>query len=128
MLANGDKVGYNNNVLQAGVVELVDARDSKSRVRKGVRVRPPPPAPRQNKAAKTHAKISAGPCGFAYSVLFFDFRRSDAVGAPIPVDVRAVTFPYRAGREHQSVDHPGTIDQHVGKHRIRYIIFFAIDQ
>ena len=29
----------------AGVVELADARDSKSRVRKDVRVRPPPPAP-----------------------------------------------------------------------------------
>ena len=31
----------------AGVVELADARDSKSRVRKDVRVRPPPPAPNQ---------------------------------------------------------------------------------
>ena len=31
----------------AGVVELADARDSKSRVRKYVRVRPPPPAPNQ---------------------------------------------------------------------------------
>ena len=30
----------------AGVVELADARDSKSRVRKDVRVRPPPPAPK----------------------------------------------------------------------------------
>src|SRR3954452_10209320 len=29
---------------QAGMAELVDARDSKSRVRKGVRVRPPLPA------------------------------------------------------------------------------------
>ena len=32
-------------ILYAGVVELADARDSKSRVRKDVRVRPPPPAP-----------------------------------------------------------------------------------
>jgi hypothetical protein len=32
---------------RAGVVELADARDSKSRARKGVRVRPPPPAPGQ---------------------------------------------------------------------------------
>ena len=31
----------------AGVVELADARDSKSRVRKDVRVQVPPPAPRQ---------------------------------------------------------------------------------
>ena len=31
----------------AGVVELADARDSKSRVREDVRVRPPPPAPRR---------------------------------------------------------------------------------
>lgn len=34
-------------ILYAGVVELADARDSKSRVRKDVRVRPPPPAPRK---------------------------------------------------------------------------------
>ena len=33
------------NAIYAGVVELADARDSKSRVRKDVRVRPPPPAP-----------------------------------------------------------------------------------
>ena len=32
----------------AGVVELADARDSKSRVRKDVRVRPPPPAPSES--------------------------------------------------------------------------------
>ena len=32
-------------IYYAGVVELADARDSKSRVRKDVRVRPPPPAP-----------------------------------------------------------------------------------
>lgn len=30
--------------LQAGVAELADARDSKSRARKGVRVQVPPPA------------------------------------------------------------------------------------
>ena len=34
----------------AGVVELADARDSKSRVRKDVRVRPPPPAPKSRSA------------------------------------------------------------------------------
>ena len=34
----------------AGVVELADARDSKSRVRKDVRVRPPPPAPKSRRA------------------------------------------------------------------------------
>ena len=33
------------------MVELADARDSKSRVRKDVRVRPPPPAPRQKNSA-----------------------------------------------------------------------------
>ncbi|MBP2679549.1 MAG: hypothetical protein H6Q82_2614, partial [Deltaproteobacteria bacterium] len=32
----------------AGVVELADARDSKSRVRKDVRVQVPPPAPFKN--------------------------------------------------------------------------------
>ena len=37
---------YNLHV-NAGVVELADARDSKSRVREDVRVRPPPPAPRR---------------------------------------------------------------------------------
>ncbi len=42
----------------AGVVELADARDSKSRVRKDVRVRPPPPAPRQNKAARSYGGTS----------------------------------------------------------------------
>ena len=39
-------IGYTKSVIpHAGVVELADARDSKSRVRKDVRVRPPPPAP-----------------------------------------------------------------------------------
>ena len=39
-------IGYTESVIpHAGVVELADARDSKSRVRKDVRVRPPPPAP-----------------------------------------------------------------------------------
>ena len=33
----------------AGVVELADARDSKSRARKGVRVQVPPPAPGKQK-------------------------------------------------------------------------------
>ena len=33
----------------AGVVELADARDSKSRGRKAVRVRPPPPAPAKSR-------------------------------------------------------------------------------
>ena len=41
-------IGYTKSVIpHAGVVELADARDSKSRVRKDVRVRPPPPAPKQ---------------------------------------------------------------------------------
>jgi hypothetical protein len=35
----------------AGVVELVDAPDSKSGARDGVRVRVPPPAPRERVAA-----------------------------------------------------------------------------
>ena len=40
-------IGYTKSVIpHAGVVELADARDSKSRVRKDVRVRPPPPAPK----------------------------------------------------------------------------------
>ena len=41
-------IGYTKSVIpHAGVVELADARDSKSRVRKDVRVRTPPPAPKQ---------------------------------------------------------------------------------
>jgi hypothetical protein len=35
------------------VVELADARDSKSRVRKDVRVQVPPPAPRQSEGLAT---------------------------------------------------------------------------
>ena len=34
-----------NRMRDAGVAELADARDLKSRGRKAVRVRPPPPAP-----------------------------------------------------------------------------------
>ena len=45
----------------AGVVELADARDSKSRVRKNVRVRPPPPAPKST--------------GFYLSIFLFDYTK-----------------------------------------------------
>jgi hypothetical protein len=38
--------GYNSRAI-AGVVKLVDARDSKSRAREGMPVRPRPPAPRK---------------------------------------------------------------------------------
>ena len=52
-------IGYTKSVIpHAGVVELADARDSKSRVRKDVRVRPPPPAPNQ---------------GFQFSLESFNF-------------------------------------------------------
>ena len=40
------------------MAELADARDLKSRVRKDVRVRSPPPAPRQNKAARSYGGAS----------------------------------------------------------------------
>ena len=52
----------------AGVVELVDARDSKSRVRKDVRVRPPPPAPRQNNTMRS--LVAAGGVGLTDGVVF----------------------------------------------------------
>ena len=44
----------------AGVVELADARDSKSRVRKDMRVRPPPPAPGESQGSGK----SPGPFSF----------------------------------------------------------------
>ena len=63
---------YNNTTVLAGVVELADARDSKSRVRKGVRVRPPPPAPK-NRGIRKDAPVFW--CVWSEGDVFCRFRR-----------------------------------------------------
>ena len=72
----------------AGVVELADALDSKSSVRKDVRVRPPPPAPLGNPESPVLWRLS----GFSYSIqeMNFDLLREivkDLIGG---VDLGAI--------------------------------------
>ena len=77
----------------AGVVELADARDSKSRVRKDVRVRPPPPAPK-NQHLRQEVLV------FAY------LKRSDGQTQLVPARLYGfLRFRLRLGENGAHVGH-----------------------
>ena len=61
------------------MVELADARDSKSRVRKDVRVRPPPPAPKKRESKMDSLFFDGSPAASN------DSLRSNARGKSLPL-------------------------------------------
>ena len=79
----------------AGVVELADARDSKSRGRKAVRVRPPPPAPVFSQSRSMGVEPASGAERLARESATLGARKTRAPPPgiwPMPPDDSCVAF------------------------------------